>query len=45
MAPVSILLDFFMYFIELLVAFLQAYIFTVLTSLFIGLAMPQHEEN
>ena len=45
MAPVSILLDFFMYFIELLVAFLQAYIFTILTSLFIGLAMPQHHEN
>ncbi|HPU47166.1 MAG TPA: F0F1 ATP synthase subunit A, partial [Bacteroidales bacterium] len=45
MAPVSIILDFFMYFIELLVAFLQAYIFTILTSLFIGLAMPQHHEN
>ena len=32
----------FMYLIECLVAFLQAYIFTLLTSLFIGLATTEH---
>lgn len=31
----------FMYFLELLVAFLQAYIFTMLTSLFIGLLVAE----
>ncbi len=37
-APVSVIFVLFMYLIEVLVAFLQAYIFTLLTSLFIGLA-------
>ena len=37
-APVSVVFVLFMYLIECLVAFLQAYIFTLLTSLFIGLA-------
>lgn len=37
-APVSVIFVLFMYLIEILVAFLQAYIFTLLTSLFIGLA-------
>ena len=41
-APVSVLFVLFMYFIEILVAFLQAYIFTLLTSLFIGLATVEH---
>jgi len=40
-APVSVAFVFFMSLIEVLVAFLQAYIFTMLTALFIGLAMPQ----
>lgn len=40
-APVSILFVLFMDVLELLVAALQAYIFTMLTSLFIGLAMPE----
>jgi len=40
-APVSIVFVIFMDCIELLVAFLQAYIFTLLTSLFIGMAMPE----
>ena len=35
----------FMDFIELLVAFLQAYIFTLLSALFIGLAMPEHHHD
>ena len=41
-APVSVLFVLFMYLIEVLVAFLQAYIFTLLTSLFIGLATIKH---
>ncbi len=40
-APVSVLFVLFMYLIEVLVAFLQAYIFTLLTSLFIGLAVVE----
>jgi F-type H+-transporting ATPase subunit a len=39
-APVSILFVIFMDCLELLVAFLQAYIFTLLSALFIGMAMP-----
>ena len=31
--------------IELLVAFLQAYIFTLLSALFIGMAMPEHHHD
>jgi len=41
-APVSVVFVLFMYLIEVLVAFLQAYIFTLLTSLFIGLATVEH---
>jgi F-type H+-transporting ATPase subunit a len=41
-APVSIFFVIFMDFLELLVAGLQAYIFTLLSSLFIGMAMPEH---
>ena len=40
-APLSVGFVLFMYLIELLVAFLQAYIFTLLTSLFIGLAVVE----
>jgi F-type H+-transporting ATPase subunit a len=42
LAPVSILFVIFMDFLELLVAFLQAYIFTLLSALFISLAAPEH---
>ena len=45
MAPVSLVFVLFMYLLELLVAFLQAYIFTLLSALFIGLAMPQHHHD
>jgi len=42
-SPVSIGFGIFVYFLELLVAFIQAYIFTVLSSLFIGMAVhPEH---
>jgi F-type H+-transporting ATPase subunit a len=40
-APVSILFVIFMDFLELLVAFLQAYIFTLLSALFISMAIPE----
>lgn len=40
-APVSIIFVVFMDCIELLVAFLQAYIFTLLSSLFIGMAVAE----
>lgn len=42
-APVSVAFAMAIYFLELFVAFLQAYIFTILTSLFIGMAAhPEH---
>lgn len=41
-APVSILLTLFINTLELLVAALQAYIFTLLTALFIGMAVEEH---
>jgi F-type H+-transporting ATPase subunit a len=43
MAPVSILLTLFIMFLEILVAFIQAYIFTLLSAIFIGIyAHPAH---
>ena len=41
MAIVSILFSVFMLFLELLVAFIQAYIFTMLSSMFIGFAQEK----
>jgi F-type H+-transporting ATPase subunit a len=41
----SLVMVLIMDFIELLVAFLQAYIFTLLSALFIGLAMPEHHHD
>ncbi len=41
-APVSVGFALFIYLLELLVAFLQAYIFTMLTSLFIGMTVHSH---
>ena len=40
----SSVLSFLIILIEVLVAFLQAYIFTMLSALFIGMAVEQHEE-
>lgn len=40
-APVSIGFALFIYFLEILVALIQAYIFTMLSSLFIGMAVHQ----
>lgn len=41
----SILLTLFISLIEILVAFLQAFIFTMLSSLFIGMAVTEHEHD
>jgi F-type H+-transporting ATPase subunit a len=41
----SVLLTLFISVIELLVAFLQAFIFTMLSSLFIGMAVQEHEHD
>ncbi len=42
-SPVSVGFGIFVYFLELLVAFIQAYIFTVLSALFIGMSVnPEH---
>ena len=45
-SPLSIGFSIFIYFIEVLVAFLQAFIFTMLTAVFIGQAMEgaHHDE-
>ncbi|MBI5324662.1 MAG: F0F1 ATP synthase subunit A [Ignavibacteriae bacterium] len=40
--PISVGFSIFMYILELLVAFLQAYIFTTLTAVFVGLAIGEH---
>ena len=46
-APVSLAFSIFIYFIEILVAFIQAFIFTNLTAVFIGQAMEgsHHQEE
>lgn len=44
-SPVSILFVLFMSALEMLVAFLQAYVFTLLSALFIGSAVAEHEHH
>lgn len=44
-APVSVLFSVFIYLLELLVAFLQAYIFTMLAAVFVGLALGDHAHD
>lgn len=41
----SVALSLFIFMIELLVAFLQAFIFTMLSSLFIGMAVEEHDHH
>ncbi|MDP4277823.1 MAG: F0F1 ATP synthase subunit A [Bacteroidota bacterium] len=43
MTVLSVLLSVFMFFVELLVSFLQAYIFTLLSSVYIGLSRVKHD--
>ncbi|MCH8555590.1 MAG: F0F1 ATP synthase subunit A [Schleiferiaceae bacterium] len=44
-APASMALTLFIYVIKLLVAFLQAYIFALLTALFVGQAVAEHDHH
>jgi F-type H+-transporting ATPase subunit a len=44
-SALSFALSLFITTIELLVAFLQAYIFTMLSALFIGMAVEEHEHH
>ena len=42
---VSILFNIFMMFLELLVAFIQAFVFTFLSAIYFGLAIEEHHEE
>lgn len=44
-APVSIAFALFIYMLELLVSFIQAYVFTMLSALFIGMAIEEHHHD
>jgi F-type H+-transporting ATPase subunit a len=43
--PISILFTVFIFCLEMLVAILQAYVFTLLTAVFIGQAMESHDHD
>lgn len=45
MTVVSVFFTIFMNVLELLVAFIQAFVFTMLSSVFIGLSQPEHHKN
>ena len=47
MSPVSVLFYIFMGCLELLVAFIQAFVFTLLSAIYIGMACgnEEHEEH
>ena len=45
LSVISVLFGIFLDVLELLVAFIQAYVFTMLSSVFIGLAHPHHETH
>ena len=44
MTFISVLFNIFMYALELLVAYIQAYVFTMLSAMFIGLAHPEEHK-
>src|SRR5690606_16179768 len=44
-APISVGMALFVYLLELLIAFIQAYVFTILSALFIGMASATHEHH
>ena len=44
-APVSVAFAIFMGFLELLVAFIQAYVFTLLSALYFGMALEEHHST
>ena len=43
--PASLAFTLFVYLLEILIAFIQAYIFTILSALFIGMAIAEHEHE
>jgi len=43
--PISLGFTLFVMFLELLIAFIQAYIFTILSALFIGMALADHSHS
>ncbi len=45
MSALSVIMSVFMNFLELLVAFIQAYVFTLLSSIFLGMAVEEHEHE
>jgi F-type H+-transporting ATPase subunit a len=44
-SPVSVAFALFIYLLELLVAFIQTYVFTLLSALFIGMAVAEHHDH
>ncbi len=44
-APISVLFSVFIDVLECLVAYLQAFVFTMLSALYIGMAIEEHEEH
>ena len=44
-SPVSVAFALFIYALELMVAFLQAYVFTMLSAIFIGMAVAEHDHH
>lgn len=44
-APVTVAFSLFIYLLEILVAFIQAYVFTMLSALFIGMAVEEHAHH
>lgn len=45
MSVVSVLFSLFMLVLELLVAYIQAYVFTMLSAVFIGMSRPEHHKK
>jgi F-type H+-transporting ATPase subunit a len=45
MGPVSVLFGLFMNMVELLVAFIQAFVFTLLSAIYFGLAVEEHDHG
>ncbi len=43
--PFSIVITMFIYFLKLLVSFIQAYIFVMLSAVFIGMAVEEHDHH
>jgi F-type H+-transporting ATPase subunit a len=43
--PISVLFAIFMMFLELFVALLQAFIFTILSAMYFGAAVEEHHEE